>query len=180
MLFRGIDSTYAVTPLIIVKRNGVASVIDAALIFLTTIEAEPAAGIASHSQQQAFVAPTCLTITISVAAMNVFVSVNVEEAAAATAALYMVIVPHNLLSVTPVVRLDPCVTVPPAPEAYPIPAPEEVIAPVAARDVPTAAPIFGVVREGETNGALAAKSVVRLVTSLSGCVCAKSVMVDLV
>ena len=83
-----------------------ASVIEAALMFLTTIDALPAAAIASQYQEHAFVAPLWLTKTMSVAAINVLVSVNVEDAAAATAEEYIVMVPHNLEFVTPVVRLD--------------------------------------------------------------------------
>jgi hypothetical protein len=49
--------------------------------------------------------------------MNVLVSVNVDDACAATAAENIVMFPQSLLRVTPVVRLLPWVTVPPAPVA---------------------------------------------------------------
>ena len=79
------------------------------------------------------VAATVLLVTVKVAAV-------VEPAV-----LNIVIAPVVLFSVTPVVRLVACVTVPPAPVAYPTPAvPEDVTAPVTAKLVPVAAPITGV------------------------------------
>ena len=70
-------------------------------------------------------------------------------AVALPTAVNSVIAPDVLFRVTPVVRLVICVTAPPEPVAYPIPAaPELVSAPVAARDVPVAAPMFGVVSVG--------------------------------
>ena len=83
-------------------------------------------------------------IITSVAATVLLVTVNVA-AVVEPAALNMVIAPEVLFNVTPVVRLVAWVTVPPAPVAYPTPAvPDDVIAPVAARLVPVAAPITGV------------------------------------
>src|SRR6476469_4847120 len=81
------------------------------------------------------------------------VSVNDTVVAAAKAAAFIVIVPHNLLSVTLVDLLVAWVTVPPFPVVYPIPPPLDVIAPVTARLVPVAAPITGVV--SDTDGLIA-------------------------
>src|ERR1035437_7351294 len=54
--------------------------------------------------------------------MAELVSVKATSAAAARAALFIVIWPLALFSVTPVALLDACVTTPPAPVAYPTPA----------------------------------------------------------
>ena len=53
----------------------------------------------------------------NLAAMKVFVRVKATVVAAARAAPFIVIVPHNFERVTPVDLLDDCVTVPPAPAA---------------------------------------------------------------
>ena len=81
-----------------------------------------------------------------------FVSVNETVVSAARAAPFMVMVPHSLDRVTLVDLLVAWVVVPPAPVAYPTPLPVpplEVIAPVTAKDVPVAAPIAGVVNDGD-------------------------------
>ena len=61
------------------------------------------------------VADAKLTITTSVAAISVFVRVNDANVPVVVVVLKRVIFPVGLLSVTPVVRLVACVTVPPAP-----------------------------------------------------------------
>src|SRR3989304_6336562 len=61
-------------------------------------------------------------MTVSVAAIAVLVKVKLTTAAAASAAAFIVMAPQILLSVTPVALLVICVTVPPAPVAYPMPA----------------------------------------------------------
>src|SRR6266851_977665 len=62
--------------------------------------------------------------TTSVAAMALLVREKATDVAATKAAPLIVIVPVTLLSVTPVDLLVACVTVPPAPAAYPTPAVE--------------------------------------------------------
>jgi len=54
--------------------------------------------------------------------MVLLVSVKLTAAPALSVALFMVICPHAELSVTPVLLSVSCVTVPPAPVLYPIPA----------------------------------------------------------
>src|SRR5690348_12748204 len=79
------------------------------------------------------------------------VTVNLTSAPALRVALFVVICPQGVLIVTPLVLAIPlCVTVLPAPAAYPDAAEEEldVIAPVVARLVPVAAPMTGVVSVG--------------------------------
>lgn len=62
------------------------------------------------------------TDTTSVDAIKLSVNVNATSTPAANEALFMVIWPHRLFSVTPVDLLVDCVTTPPAPVAYPMPA----------------------------------------------------------
>ena len=63
-----------------------------------------------------------LTMTTSVVAIALLVSVKLTSAAAARAAAFKVICPDTLSKVTPVLLLVACVTVPPAPVPYPMPA----------------------------------------------------------
>ena len=98
-----------------VKRRGVLSVIDAELIFLTTIVAKPAPAIPSQIQEQAFVVLLCCIKIKSPAVIKEFVNVNVEEEAAIIADENIVIFPQSLFNVTPVVLDVNCVIVPPAP-----------------------------------------------------------------
>jgi hypothetical protein len=72
--------SYEVTPLMIVNLSGVASVMDAVETLRTTIEHEPAAGTTEIDQAPPLVAEICSTRTKSVAAMNVLVNVNVDDA----------------------------------------------------------------------------------------------------
>ena len=122
---------------------------DPALVFPRVIEHDPAAVAPTFTKYAAAVAPDFIeTRTTSFAAIVELVSVKATSTPAAREALFNVMLPQVLFRVTPVDLFVDCVTVPPAPVPYPIPAvPVETIVPVAVNEVPVAAPITGVVKE---------------------------------
>src|SRR5262245_8793312 len=114
---------YAATALMTAKFRTMASERLPALALETVISHEPAPTAVTESRYAALV-PTLptFTITTSVAAITLLVSVKATSTPALSAALFIVICPQTLLSVTPVLLFVCWVTAPPAPVVYPMPA----------------------------------------------------------
>ena len=117
--------------------------------FLIVILKEPLLTSVTEQRYPAEAFPAIAITGISVLETVLLSTVNETTVKFARAALFIVISPVMLLTVTVVDLLVACVCALPAPEVYPIPdEPEEVIPPVTAREVPVAVPIFGVVSTG--------------------------------